>query len=140
MGCHFLLQGIFLTQRYVRGVCSFLGSVSLQQRFEMGDQCYSSVTVRVLFEKQRIVHPSGVRVGQPQRRGLNPSWLPLCIHFLSSLLSLSYANWSSLEGCSFHPRFSLQSMNLFLFHFCRLFPSLSFSHLHFGLPFPILTA
>ena len=36
--------------------------------------------LRVLFSKQRIVHLQGVRVGQPQRRGLNP-WLPPFIHF-----------------------------------------------------------
>ena len=32
--------------RDVRGVCNFLGSVSPQQRFEMADQCYSSVTAQ----------------------------------------------------------------------------------------------
>ena len=41
--------------------CNFLGSVLPQQRFEMVDQCYSLVTAR------------GMRVGWPQRRGLNPS-------------------------------------------------------------------
>ena len=94
---------------------------------------------KLIFAKQRIIYPSGVRAGQPQRRGLNPSWLLLLIHFVSSLLSLSYTNWANLEGCLFYPRFSLQSMNLFLFHFCRFFPSLSFSHQHVGLPFHILT-
>ena len=37
--------------------------------------------LRPLFSKQRIVHPQGVRAGQPQRRGLNPSCLPLFMHF-----------------------------------------------------------
>ena len=32
------------------------------------------------------------------------------------------------------------SFDLPLFYFCGLFPSLSFSHRHFGLLFPILTA
>ena len=50
--------------RFVRGVCNFLGSVSLQQKFEMADQCYSSV----LFGKQRKTHPPGVRVGPPKRK------------------------------------------------------------------------
>ena len=35
--------------------------------------------LRVLFSKQRIVHLQSVRVGRPQRRGLNP-WLPPFIH------------------------------------------------------------
>ena len=30
----------------VGGVCSFLGSVLLQQRFEMADQCYNTVTAQ----------------------------------------------------------------------------------------------
>ena len=64
---------------YVRGVCNFLGSVSLQQKFEATDgpvlqprvislvatknvkrrtdQCYSSVS----FGKQRKIHPRGAR-------------------------------------------------------------------------------
>ena len=33
--------------RYVGGVCNILGSVSLQQRFEMVDQCYSLVTTQL---------------------------------------------------------------------------------------------
>ena len=36
----------------VRGVCDFLRSVSLQQKFEMADQCYSSF----LFGKQKKIH------------------------------------------------------------------------------------
>ena len=56
---------------YVRGVCNFLCSVWPQQRFEMAGECYSSVTAHI-FIWQRIVHPWGVRVGQPQRRGINP--------------------------------------------------------------------
>ena len=45
----------------------------------------TSVTVgysSVLFSKQRTVHPRGMRMSQPQRKGLNLSWLP-------SFLSLS---------------------------------------------------
>ena len=38
---------------FVRGIRDFLGSVSLQQKFEMADWCYSSV----LFGKQRKIHP-----------------------------------------------------------------------------------
>ena len=47
----------------VRGVCNLLSSVLPQQKFEMVDQCYSSV----LLGKQREIHPQGMRVGQPER-------------------------------------------------------------------------
>ena len=59
--------------------------------------------------------------------------------FVSSLLSLPYVNWAIQKGCLFYLRSSLQSWDLPLFYFHELFPSLSFSHCHFGLLFPILT-
>ena len=91
LGCHYLfmlywvwcesiLSRIFW---YVGGVCNFLGSVSLQQRFEMGDQCYSSVKAQFYLASKGSI-PSRCDGGQPQRRGLNPSWLPPFI-YLSSL-------------------------------------------------------
>ena len=46
--------------------------------------------------------------------------------------------WASQECCLFYLRSSLRSSDLLLFYFRRLFPSLSFSHRHFGLFFPIL--
>ena len=55
----------------------------------------------VLFGKQRIVYPHGMRVGWPKRGGLNPSWFPLSICFVSSSLSLPYANWASREAGTF---------------------------------------
>ena len=39
----------------------------------------------------------------------------------------------SQECCLFYLKSSLQSLDLLLFYFCWLFPSLSFSHHHFGL-------
>ena len=39
--------------------------------------------LRVLFSKQRRVHPQGMRAGWPQRRDLSPSWLPAFIHLSS---------------------------------------------------------
>ena len=43
------------------------------------------------------------------------------------------------QECSlFYLKSSLWSSDLLLFYFCGLFPSLSFSHRHFGLLFPIL--
>ena len=62
------------------------------------------------------------------------SWLwPLYLYVYLSL-GLSSVNWASQE-CLFYLRSSLRSLDLLLFHFRRLFPSLSCSHRHFGLLF-----
>ena len=37
----------------VRGMSNFLGSVSLQQKFEMADQCYGSVTAKFYLASKR---------------------------------------------------------------------------------------
>ena len=52
----------------VSGVfCNFLGSVSLQQKFEATDRPVLKPPVTaVLFRKQRKIHPGGVRAGQPK--------------------------------------------------------------------------
>ena len=63
----------------VGGVCKFLGSVFLQQKFEVADQCYSQLSLNgspvsqlgynsVLFGKQRKIYPQVVRTGQLKRR------------------------------------------------------------------------
>ena len=103
--------------------------------------CYSSV----LFGQQRKIHPQVVRAGWPKRweeKHLAQFWLLflfyLFIYFLLPL-NLPCVNWASQEGCLFYLRPSLQSSNIPLFYFHRLFPFLSFSHCHFGLLFPILT-
>ena len=105
----------------------------------------TSVTVgysSVLFSKQRIVHPRGMRMSQHQRKGLNLSWLPSFISLSPPPAPWAYTmqielakkwrvcfTWSSHSGpwifpCSIFTSFS---------------PFLSFSHHHFGLLFPILT-
>ena len=61
----------------------------------------AQLQLRVLFGKQRIVHPPGVRADWPQKRGLNLYWPPHFIHFVSSPLILPYANWASQEGVVF---------------------------------------
>ena len=77
--------------------------------------------------------------GPAQKKSGAQFWL-LCLYaFFLLPLSLSYVNWTSQEGCLFHLRFSLHSLDLPLFHFPGLLPSLSFSHHHFGLLFSILT-
>ena len=113
--------------RYVTGVCNFLGSVSLQQRFEMADQCYSSVTVQSFIRQ--------VKESTPSRRegGLTPKERPqsnLASSFYTFCLLLAEpacANWASQEGGMFvSPEVLtadfLSSVDFLLFHFCGFFP------------------
>ena len=123
----------FLRQTSVTAPCNFFRQISIAV------PCYSSV----LFRKQRKIHPQGVRADWPQKtwreeKPLAQFWL-LFLHIYLLPLGLPYVNWASQECCLFYLRFSLQSSDLPLFYFCRLFPSLSFSQHHSGLLFLILT-
>ena len=124
----------------VGGVYTFLSSVSLQQKFEAMDT--SSVTAQFYWqakENTSLRHESGPT--QKMQREESP-WLsfgPSFYMFFLLPLSLSCVNWSSQEGCLFYLKSSLQSSDLPLFYFRGLFLSLSFSHHHSGLLFPILT-
>ena len=75
------IKGVSCFENSVVGVCKFLSSVLLQQKFEEADQCYSLVATQfkwqssvsawlhsVLFGKQRKIYPQVVRAGQPKRR------------------------------------------------------------------------
>ena len=81
----------------------------------------------------------------PTQKERPQSWLPLFNSFVSSPQNLPYANWASQEGGVFVSPEFLTSVCEFSFVpflcFCLFvcFPSLSFSHCHFGLLFPILT-
>ena len=78
--------------------------------------------LRVLFSKQRIVHPWGMKAGWPQKRDLSLSWLPLFIHFVSSPWACPMQSGLARKRvCLFHLRFSLWSMDFLLFHFCGIF-------------------
>ena len=130
---------IFFT--LVRGVCNLLGSVSPQQNVKRWtDQCYCLV----LFGKQKKIHPQA-NSKEAKRREASSSifififfnvfiWLLFLCFFLLPL-SLPYVNWASQEGYLLHLRFSVWSLDLPLFQFCRLSPSLSFSHRYPGLLF-----
>ena len=127
----------------VGGVCNFLGSVSPQQKFEVTyDWYYSSV----LFGKQRKIQPWGMMAGHPKdrkRREARGSILvPLFIYFFffspppdPALCKLVWPG-----GCLSYLRSSLWFLDLPVFCFHGLFPSLSFSHRYYGLLVPILTA
>ena len=83
--------------RYVGGVCNFLGSVSLQQKFEMADQCYSSLTAQ-FYSQAKEGTPSRLTEG-----GLTPKERPqsiLASSFYTFVFSSPwlYANWTGQEG------------------------------------------
>ena len=115
------------------GECNFLGSVLPQQRFEMVDQCYSSVTAQSFIQQTKDSTPFR-HEGGPTIEEKPQSWLPL---FCLLPPSLTCANWASQEGGVF------VSPEVFTpihgFSFCSIFVgfslSLSFSHCHFGLLF-----
>ena len=105
-----------------------------------------SVTALFYLEDSRKIHLWGMRARRsketrrraPQHVGERESWLWLLYLYVFLSLGLSYVNWASQECCLFYLRSSLWSSDLLLFYVRRLFPSLSFSHRHFGLLFPIL--
>ena len=121
---------------------SALGQTVLQLR----------VTAQFYSENKRKIHPQsmsayqlkwreGVRAREREReRASEPQPFGSSIYIFFSLpLGLPYVNWASQESCLFYLRSSLWSLDLPLFYFCGLFPSLSFSHHHSGLLFLILT-
>ena len=116
--------------------------IALRQ-FSVTAQCYSSILLRRQQE-----NPSSRREGTliqrheeksaPACGRERASWLWLLYLYVYLSLGLSYVNWASQECCLFYLRSSLWSSDLLLFHFRGLFPSLSCSHCHFGLLFPVL--
>ena len=114
------------------------------------------VTAQFYLENNRKIHPGGMRACRPkdtkrrekekknkhtlawgrERERLPALWLLFLCFFLP--LGLPYVNWARQECCLFYLRSSLRSLDVPLFCFRGLFPSLSFSHHHSGLLFPIL--
>ena len=145
----------------VRGVCDFLGSVSSQQKFEVTDikalgqtvlQLLDRSLLQLLVTAQLYLENKGKytsrREGMLTQKTWREEWererdpQPFgssFYMFFSSPLGLPYVNWASQECCLFSLRSSPRSSDLPLFYFHGLFPSLSFSHRHSGLLFPILT-
>ena len=128
--------------RYVGGVCNFLGSVLPQQRFEMADQCYSSVTAQSFIQQAKESTPSRhedrpTGKESPQS-GLASSFYMFCL--LPPISCPMQVGLAKKGAYVFHLNFSLRKKWIF---FCSIFAgfslSLYFSHCHFGLLFPILT-
>ena len=77
------------------------------------------------------------REGGRERESTRVLWL-LLLYVFSSPWACPMQIGLSPECCLFYLRSSLWSSDLPLFYFRRLFHSLSFSHRHFELLFPIL--
>ena len=113
--------------------------------------CYSSQTDRFYLEnKGKYILEAWGHVGpkdvtrESERAHAHGRESPLAfwLLFLTCLslpLGLPCVNRALQERCLFYLRSSLWSSDLPLFYFHSLFPSLSFSHHHSGLLFPILT-
>ena len=151
--CNFL-GSVSSQQRFEAMDIKALGASQLSD-----SPCYSSLTDQFYLEtKEKYIlkawghaHPKDekerererdrerTRRGEKERERPRPFGSSFYMLF-SSPWELPYVNWASQECCLFYLRSSLQSSDLPLFYFHGLFPSLSFSHHHSGLLFPILTA
>ena len=121
----------------VGGGCNFLGSVLPQQKFEMTDGSVLQLGITAQFylvsKGKYILKAWGRADPRDVKRSRRPNFGSSFYVFLLPL-SLPYVKQASQEGCLLYLRFSLWSLDLPLFYFHRLCPSLSFSHL-----FPVLT-
>ena len=107
-------------------MCNFLSSVSLQQRFEMAGECYSSFTVKILFSKERIVHPQRHESGPTPKERPQPVLTPYFIHFVSPCPEPARCKLGiAREGaCLFQQKFLFQSMEFSFVPFSWAFPFL----------------
>ena len=117
-----------------------------QQRFEMADQCYSSVTAQLFLASKGKYTPNAWGWADPKgEASICLGFLLLYICLLPTPWACPMQIWLAKKGmCLFHLKFSLLPLWIFfcsyvLFLLCRLFSLLSFSHCHFGLCFPIPT-
>ena len=95
------------------------------------------VTALFYLDNSRKIHPRDMRACAPAHRGERA--LSLLCYMVFPPLGWPCVNRASQRHCLFCLRSSLRSSDLPLFCFHGLFPSLSFSHHHSGLLFPILT-
>ena len=87
--------------------------------------------------REREREKEHMHAGEKEKERESMLWL-LLLYVFSSTWTCPMQIGLSEECCLFYLKSSLWSSDLLLFYFCRLFPSLSFSHHHFGLLFPIL--
>ena len=126
----------------VGGVCNFLTYVSLQQRIEMVDQCYSSITAQSFIRQAKESTPSSREGGPTSKERLNLLLASSFYSFVSFPLEPALCKLALVRSAVLPEVLTLVLRPFFdlpLFYYCGLFLSLSFSHCHFGLLFPILT-
>ena len=121
------------------------GCIIALRQISVTTLCYRSILFRKYQEnpssgREDMSTQRGEEKSAPARGGerdLSPFGSSFYMFFPP--LGLSYVNWASQECCLFYLRSSLQSSDLPLFYFCGLLSSLSFSHHHSRILFPILT-
>ena len=136
---------IFPWYSIVAGVCNFLGSVSLQQKFEATDG--PALQPRVISSDGSVLQPHVTAQFYLERKGkyilevwgrTNPKdmkrkplaqfWL-LFLYVFPPPRGPALVNWASQECCLFYPR-SSGPLTFVCSIFCGLSPSLAFSHHH----------
>ena len=107
---HFYIFFNYVSNTIVRGVCNFLGSVSLQQKFEVMDRSVLQLGFTWQAKENTSLRCEGRQNWEEkrsQRLNFGSSFYVLYEHmfymfFLYILpLSLSYANWASQEAVCF---------------------------------------
>ena len=132
----------------VEGMCNFLGSVSPWKNLKWWTSVAARLQLSFIWQTKENISSRHEGMLTQRREEKNA---PACgrerdpwpfgssFYMFSLPLGLPSVSWASQECCLFYPRSSLRSSGLPLFYFCGVFPSLSFSHRHSGLLFPILT-
>ena len=117
----------------VRGLCSFLSSVLLQQKFEVMGQCYSSVTAQFYLASKGKYILEAWGWANPKEVG-GSILAPLLIYFFPSPWACPMTARLARRTVCFS-----RGSQTFLCSIFVLFLSLSFSPCYFGPPFPLLT-
>ena len=128
----------FSEKIFVVKMCNFLCSVSSQQKFEvmsvkaLGQTVTAlrqiRVTAQFYLENKRkyILEVWGHADPKDMKRRERPLalWLLFLYVFFFLSMGLPYVNWASQECCLFYVKSSFRSLDLPLFYFLGLFPSL----------------
>ena len=132
---------MFLSEECVISLVLFHCSKDFKQRTSVTAQ------LQLSFTGQAKESTPSTCEDMPTQKERAQSWLPLFTDFVSSPQNLPYANWASQKGGVFVSpefltsvcEFSFVPFLCFVCLFVCFFPSLYFSHCHFGILFPILT-
>ena len=131
-----VLQLYFIQKIAGESILKALGHVNPKTRREESGRACQNAGERKKAHAQGagLGGGGGKREGGRERESTRVLWL-LLLYVFSSPWACPMQIGLSQECCLFYLRSSPWSSDLPLFYFCRLSPSLSFSHLHFGLFF-----